>query len=566
MSQPSGKGFDPPDRSAFRKMLATRSWMNQEATPEANFLTAVGPFTDEDGEHFRISTETAEFLAKSSFDIKSEIRARKREDWGKGKSLKDLEAMFGEKKETEQQVPSARQYAGVEVCQDIGSAECRRRRRGDLYKVDPRSRPKRGQAAELPVDDDEKDLKKLDEDVRAKTTRASDGSHMSLIRSILVKRRMGPFPITIDKFRIVLAKLKKARYASAANYVSSWFAAVEERKEKVPPLVVKMMKRLVRSTRRDLGPPQQAAHFELDKVFVETSDRGFFARPLVEGGPIFPRETATLQSMFCTREIEAASMKIEDLNFYGHMHTLSVHFKKSKTDQEGFGEDVEYVCTCADKGGDKRPGFKTEEVKNGQKLCTFCLAWELVDKRKNYPDLRVSKSAVLFCDMEGEPVEKDKTAENFKEVAAMAAVVPRPGTSYGGHSARVIGARFLARQGLTLKQIMYAGRWTSEKTAMRYIGDAIHTVMSHTIAKDLKKKNVGCAKAPNAKPEEGAAPPPPNEKGPTPQFLFATRNKKLHKCRGGCTTRCGKHLCSFIVVGEDFIAEKCDKCFGPEID
>ena len=139
-----------------------------------------------------------------------------------------------------------------------------------------------------------------------------------------------------------------------------------------------------------------------------------------------------------------------------------------------------------------------------------------------------------------------------------------PGRQFGGHSSRIIGARFYTRKGLTVEQVMHAGRWKSKKTAMRYIGNALSSVRMQEFQKNslqakLTKVLEKCGQA-------GPAKPPPPEACTIGKWLYATRGKRVHRWRGGCTTECNNKLCSYIVVDEGFVSRKCIKCFGPEVD
>ena len=233
-------------------------------------------------------------------------------------------------------------------------------------------------------------------------------------------------------------------------------------------------------------------------------------------------------------------------------------------DQEAFGENVEYTCVCDYVEGPRKTSSLPVDVLLGQRCCPFCLMNVFLDKRKFYPDPEVALSPYLFVDKKGLPVEKQATAENFKELAALANVAARPGTVFGGHSPRIIGARYYARKGLSVKQVMHAGRWKSEKTALRYIGNALSSLRM----KEFRKKSFD-AKLAKAMEKFGPAvpsKPPPAEACTAGKWLYATRGKRVHRWRGGCTTHCNKHLCSFIVVDEGFMAKKCIKCFGPEVD
>ena len=191
------------------------------------------------------------------------------------------------------------------------------KKRKDLYEAVPaRTRPSKGAAGLRSAETDEKDLEELEKDEMTASSRSSANSRMDTVKKILGDRRLALTPVTRGKIRILMAKLKAEKYASANQYIGTYFAWAERRTNCKVSSRVKLLRRVwARSCVRNLGPVKQASESNLERMARATQAKIFHPAALVENGPIFPRESVIAVGGLVTREIEQSSLLEEDVLF-----------------------------------------------------------------------------------------------------------------------------------------------------------------------------------------------------------------------------------------------------------
>ena len=380
------------------------------------------------------------------------------------------------------------------------------------------------------------------------------------------------FPISEQKLEIVVAKLKARHYRSTGNYLATYFeeAKLEARREQEPPPSAELIgykKKLIASANRGLGPPQQAADLQLEKLSWQRN--AIESRlPPFEGAPILPLHTILLSGAACAREVETSSMRRQDAQILDSGHS-SLFFMKSKMDQKASGVHRQFQCRCGDwtsiereiRGVDRKP------------LCPHCTLLSFLEKR----DYMVGDHPLwpLFCDAKGREITKDAFAETMKFMCKKAGWEAPPGQAFTGHSCRVSGARFYYRDcNWRLPAIMFIGRWLSEKVVKRYIGEELlaephgmQLPFKTTVPIPYERKL-----RPPVPSFESAAPAAPTgpsvgaSHGSKPLYDYYISNKhvRLHRAIvGESRTKCGRPAEGFIKIPEKDLAAhlKCMKCF-----
>ena len=87
--------------------------------------------------------------------------------------------------------------------------------------------------------------------------------------------------------------------------------------------------------------------------------------------------------------------------------------------------------------------------------------------------MRAVREAPLFApvDRYGYPVERQLTTETIRQIIVRRSAAVGVTERISGHSLRVGGAQHLQKLGVTMPQLLRAGRWRSEAQAMNYVAN-----------------------------------------------------------------------------------------------
>ena len=329
-----------------------------------------------------------------------------------------------------------------------------------------------GSAAGL--DDTVYDTVVLDELEHLKAAKGTIVSRQARVRwwtTRCAARKLAPWPLSPDKVKLAAALLKRGGYRSAPAYLYAMKRANTLRGHAWSGRLQLEMADAVRATTRGLGPPAQAAAFDILAVAQLVGKK--FVGDQGVGIPRQPIDVVLVASWWLLRELELSTALTSQLVFVGvcgessTRASVEFHLPISKTDPRALGKRRSLACTCP---------FDA---------CPVAAARRLVRSSRYEAGFQGStddKETLLVQDHLGRACTKQGVAACFRSVAR-AAGHPCP-DSISGHSGRITGAQMLSRAGIPAKRVALFGRWGSH-AVFRYIRDSDHEVLSRGLAEEV---------------------------------------------------------------------------------
>ena len=273
-----------------------------------------------------------------------------------------------------------------------------------------------------------------------------------------------PWPIDVDKLKLLGTLLHAGKYRSAAGYFSAVKRAHILAGGTWTPQLAQEVRDGTRSCTRGQGPDKQSAEVDLDALAAYDG-----ALPKVRAlWPAAGRDAVLVMGFWLLREIEGGSARLADVVFLpgaGCGKTAWV-LPCSKTDLRALGHRRVHGCSCPD------PACPTAAMRRVVKV-----AQEVARRAGHNQD-----EAPLLPNSAGAFVEKKHMIACFQEMAALVGVAK----GVTGHMPRVSGARRMARAGIELWQIQLFARWESS-VILRYVREA-PLERSHLLARRLRKE------------------------------------------------------------------------------
>ena len=178
---------------------------------------------------------------------------------------------------------------------------------------------------------------------------------------------------------------------------------------------------------------------------------------------MMPKSVCILGAFFLTREIEMSCALACNMKLLENENGLAVSWKlpASKTDPQAVSTTREWGCLCKKGRVSPCPAHMAKEHLQ-------CL------------EVKFSKTQIdsgelpLFPDESGGFCSKESVVETIEQLAVKtgASLLDDLGRrAFGGHSARVSGARYLASIGLELFKLMVLARWAGP-TILRYVNES----------------------------------------------------------------------------------------------
>ena len=267
-----------------------------------------------------------------------------------------------------------------------------------------------------------------------------------------------PFPVTVEGLKSVAALMKLDGYRSFSNY-ASWAKGhhIEQGYDWTQQLAHELTQ-AGRSLGRGLGPPRQSAAFDLQRVACSPS----VPAPSSQGGPIFPKETILLGSLWVLREIEIAWTSWGDIVVDVEGMLIYWTLTACKTDPGAKSCTRKWGCLCNELG---------------EAVCPYHL---MVRYRKMISEYFGTESNCLaddrpaFPDVTGKVVQKAAMVEALERTLRTIGEATRDQAGrrrFGGHSCRVAGSRFWASHGMEVYKLQIFARWGSD-VILRYVADS----------------------------------------------------------------------------------------------
>lgn len=317
-------------------------------------------------------------------------------------------------------------------------------KRNDLAVVRTRKKASLKEATQLAREagPGSKHIAELEANFSAASSKATVASKRETIKKIMGALPICDtvFPLSVYKVKALAAVLMKAGYTSAEGYlVEAKCAHIEEGWEWTPQLD-RFFKMAKRACARGKGPEKRAPEVRIDKWWSK--------RMGVTNGPasvFFPNELFVLAACFLLREIELAAFSVEELKVDRALQQVCLQWNVSKMDPTAKG--IQRVLKCQCKSFVCGPN------------CPFKVADDLLAKLK----AKALDPSGLCWTRRREKATKAQIIATWTKVY---------GTKVTGHSPRRSGTMRYLREGWSIAQIAYLGRWKSS-VVYKYAEEAL---------------------------------------------------------------------------------------------
>ena len=400
---------------------------------------------------------------------------------------------------------------------------------------------------------------KLRNKMFAKSTLASKASKRRKLCEVLEKVKGEAdefFPVTAQELELAGALLSELQLKAGEQYINEIKLMQLEAGFKWDEVLERQLAMIKRALRRDSGPDKRALEVKPDLVEVEDPDSATKAN---EGKPVFPKMSYVFTAVWMLRSGEASTLKVKHLSLDVEKKTASLTIPKAKMDQAAKGTRRTLAC-C------------------GAKPCKSTCPWRISVRVKTWMAGSTEDDG-LIADIQGKPVSRFLLVKSWAE-----SINPK----MSGHSARRSGAMFYTRQGLSLSDIMFLGRWKSA-AVFRYMEEAMAELPVNQRSQHFSEAKFSDTQG--ATSEEQQDPPNKAEDKPViqgPKIAASSRSNKplwaISSSRGGkvahrvgraswgmpvseWTTICGWHFAGAnsrveLTRFKEFSIRSCQKCKG----
>ena len=302
------------------------------------------------------------------------------------------------------------------------------------------------------VNERNKSLQMLQQDVYAQSNSGPQASRMKTWRQIAQAWGLDPLPLTPELIKAVGASFKRGGYRSAHLYFGS---AKKEHIMQFGSLsqdLEILIKDVIRSIERGQGPSKLKDSFNLrDLAGIDLTLEGDQFR--------IHHNMVVLGCFFLTREIELSATLRRHIRMDTEKLTVSWTLPATKTCTKGELTERTHKCMCRSLPSQMCPYHCMEDT-----LLLTHDAWEHTD------------DGPLFL-QDYDHMSKIYTIDAIRSVLKRANIqtqrqgVDGPVERFHGHCLRISGAQALVRLGFSTTLIMLLGRWGSH-AIFRYIQDS----------------------------------------------------------------------------------------------
>lgn len=360
-------------------------------------------------------------------------------------------------------------------------------------------------------------LEALEDDILAHSTKPANDSRLRTFMAICGAWQVQAFPLSPTCIRCVGASFKAGGYRSAGIYFQTAVShQMRAHGTPVAPFLRSMIRDVVRSVRRGLGPSSLKSGFDvatLARVVDPRDDKPFSLESLAHTADLM-----IICSWFMLRELEISFARDTHLTLHGEEVQLLVPVHK--TNSMGSLTVRSLQCAC---------GIRDHP------LCPWHAAERHLIRVASHPHRRSDGYLPLFPLANGHSVTKHLLVKAFRNTLMACGVettvqddAGRLVEKFGGHCLRVSGAQFLAAAGIQVALIQLLGRWSSSAVE-RYVQSAPLSLVPQVPTEVLRPpdriqggrgSHLGSAVGPSPStpavrgPESMAPTIPPQEGGP----------------------------------------------------
>ena len=306
------------------------------------------------------------------------------------------------------------------------------------------------------VNEKEDIVKKFEEGFFATTSRKSRESRRKTVRRILGEDCPGGtqhYKFGANSFSKLAATLKNEKYKAIKPYLieakmmhldagGEWSLAWDRK-----------FKLCMKAAGRDAGPVKKAKEVNKDAWATErkTTESKRKEPDKVKISVTMARAAFAVATHWMLREVELSELRREDFEFDYKKKLVTLKLKKHKTDTEARGTIRVLQCTCSSECGWK---------------CPYTATWRLaVCGGETKSQLHCVDDDYILTTVKGQKVKKWEIVKVWKELY---------GNDVTGHSPRRTGALQYIREGWTIAQVAFLGRWRSQ-VIYDYAKEALET-------------------------------------------------------------------------------------------
>ena len=276
-----------------------------------------------------------------------------------------------------------------------------------------------------------------------------------------------------------------------------------------------MIRDVVRSVRRGLGPSRLKAGFDLSALSKLVDNRDDV--PFDMDRPAHMTDLMILCSWFMLRELEISFARDTHLTISGNEVQIMVPVHKTSTHGSLTVRSLRCACGVRD-----------------QPLCPWHAAERHLIRLGDHPHKSNQGYFPLFPSSEGDAITKYLFTKALRQTLQQAGVETtindtggKPIERYGGHSLRVAGAQFMAAAGVQTALIQLLGRWSSSAIE-RYIQTAPLSVVPQIPTEILSSEVGRNTKTGLGNPGTPAVVPPTPTVAPYPAPATPAREALVH--------------------------------------
>ena len=283
-------------------------------------------------------------------------------------------------------------------------------------------------------------------------------------------------PLTPQKLQVLVQSMKKRRYRSIKNYLTSVKRFHVSRGHKWDHLLELAHKDGQRAATEGLGNPRRAKPFRWAKL-VRARQLGVRFRSRV----VLPFHVIMFGSLLLLRSAEL-NVLWKNVVINVQAQTVLIKIEMSKTDRRAVGFKTRWQCTCQCKS-------LTALNANSWMTCIFhvCLDYALQVKKNVKPMNVVEGEKPFFQTADGAEIGATDVAEILRGIGTRADLEEDPEEQeeyehlpldYSGHSLRRTGVREWFRSGMIIEWLRKLGRWKSGSLLDDYLATLPLLLMS----------------------------------------------------------------------------------------
>lgn len=287
-------------------------------------------------------------------------------------------------------------------------------------------------------------MKGVENDYFANSSKVARGAKRHAVKTILETAFSTAMPLTPGKLQALAGALRSSGYKSAHTYLVEAKIFHVEKGWDWTSLLDRHFKLCVKAVRRGLGPAKKAPEVPAEQ---------WKAQPLLPDASKGKSKVKLAAHLFACgvhwmmREIEIAALTSKNVIFEDKNRLVTLVWHESKGDQEGATISRTLKCLCQD-------------------ACDMSCPYAVLEVLVNHACLQGNDGAALSVCKDGSRATKAQLVGDWRGLF---------GPSISGHSTRRSGALQYIRDGWSVSQVAFLGRWKSN-VILEYAKEALQSI------------------------------------------------------------------------------------------